>query len=274
VTKTGITVEEVKSHVLYGILLKAAGENAPLPDAAIQDKIRAAEDHIEHALRVFFGPRRVFSGVERRQNSTGVLKLPDDYDPAVDWNEPAYDYHNDFWGYDRWGAIKLRRYPVRRVFQVVFAYPQAEPVYRVPDPWIAIDRRYGLVRLVPGAQAAVYANFTGWFINAILGGRGLPQSIYVDYECGFTQQELADEHSDLLEAVRMRTFLLLAGTLSIVLTGGFSSESLSLDGLSRSTSAGGKYGPYSGIIEQLETREKELIATWESAHKGVPMVFI
>lgn len=272
-TKTGITAAEIKDHVLYGVLLKATGESAPLPDQAIENKIRAAEDYVARQLRIFWAPTRVFSDAERRASAPPPLALPVDYDPNRDWSEPAYDYATDFWGYDRWGALKLRRYPVRSVSQIVFAYPQSTPVYKVPDSWIAVDRRYGLVRLVPGAQATVYASFVGWFMNAILGGRGLPQSIYVDYTVGFTPEEVARDHADLLELVRIRTFILLAGSLSIVLTGGMASESLSVDGLSRSVSAGGKYGPYSGVVELLEQRERELLRTWEAAHKGIPMVF-
>jgi len=279
-----VTVESIKATDLYGILLRAKGEAADFSDDAIQQKIVAAEDFYSNNLKLSWFVQRVFTDVHGRgadphgkvfpgNDPLGVLNLPADYNELTDLDEPAYDYQRDFWGEERWGFLQLWRRPVRDIVQVVFAYPGTQPIYRVPDEWIRLDKRYGKLQLIPSSGTAIYASFNAYFLGVIAGGRGLPQSIYVDYVVGYTVDLLNAQHQDLLEGLRLRTVLLLMGILGIVRLGGLTNDSLSLDGLSRSRGTSGKYGPYSGRIELAIEQEKEIRNSWLASRRGIPVVF-
>ena len=85
---------------------------------------------------------------------------------------PAYDYYSNFFDGNRWGWIRLRRYPIQSVQSVVFAYPNIDnTVFTVPPSWIRVDEPFGLVRLVPD-RVAVYASFSAYILSVFSGGRG------------------------------------------------------------------------------------------------------
>lgn len=277
--KSPVTVQSIKDHDLYGVLLQAKGEALPLSDSAILEKLFAAEDFYEDNLKLSWKVTRVFSDVHGRTHgvfppNAGILTLPADYDELKDLDEPAYDYNRDFWGEERWGYLQLWRRPVRDVTRVVFAYPGTQPVYQVPPEWVRLDRRYGKLQLVPSSGTAIFASFNAYFLGVIAGGRGLPQSIYVDYVTGFTADLIQAQHQHLIEGVRLRTIILLLGMLGIVRLTGLTNDSLSIDGLSRSRGTSGKYGPYSGRIELAIEQEKEYRATWRDSRRGVACVWV
>ena len=279
-SKTGISADELKASELYGIVIRALGENADLDDTVIMQKLYAAEDFYERDLQLFWNPRRVFSDVYGRQagifpgaNSLGLL--PVDFDEVEDVSEPAYNYDTDLWGEERWGHMSLNWRPVRSITKFFFAYPGVEPIYSVPPTWVRLDQKFGHIQLVPSSTTAIFATFNAYFLGVIAGGRGLPQSIYVDYTAGFTPEELQRDHQDLLEGVRLRTLLNIIGIAGTAVAGARSGGSLGLDGLSESTQfGGGKFGPYSGRIELAMDREKEIRETWNREGRGINMVVV
>lgn len=276
--KTPITVAELKDEELYGVVLQAAGEAQPFSDAAIQRRLIAAEDEYERDLQIRWQPTRVFSDVWGRQQgvfpANSLAKLPDDYDPLTDLDEPAYNYASDFWGDGRWGEMDLGWRPVRDITAVWFAFPGTNPIWQVPRTWIRPDRRFGAVQIVPSSAVAVYASFNAFILGVIAGGRGLPQSIFIDYVTGFADGELEQHHNDLLEGVRLRTMLQLLPMLSTAAApGGTQGGSLGLDGLSRSRQFG-PLGPYSAKIQQAIDREQEIRTNWKRKERGIPMAVL
>lgn len=274
--KTPITVEEIVEEELYGVLLKSRIEPAALKAEAIKRKLRAAEDFYESDLETKFSPTRVFSGAFDRQNATtqeGKLGLPNDFDRIKDLEHPALDYEPWLWNGYQWGPLTLPFKPLRDISQVVLAYPATTPVFRIPKHWIKPDLRYGSLMLVPAtAEASAFPlnRFVGRLIG---GGLSIPRALYVDYTCGFTHAELLAHHENLLDGIRKRTLLMLGGIMSTTLTGGQTGGSLSMDGLSRSRSFGGKFGAYSAAIELAIEQEKEVRESWKRQNKGVPMVW-
>lgn len=277
--KTPISINEFKQHELYGVVTFAANEQGALSDDAIVQKLAAAEDFYERSLQIRFQETRVFSDVWGRQHSTfppgSIADLPDDFDPINDLDEPAYDYATDFWGGDQWGKLFLNYRPIRDISQVFFAFPGTQPVWSVPLTWLRPDRKFGSFQIVPSSSVAVYATFNAYILGVLAGGRGLPQSIYVDYTVGFTPDELCTHHNDLLEGVRLHAMLATLGLVSTAANpGGVQSSSLSIDGLSRSRSWGGKWGAYSGKIELAIQREQDIRESWARKEKGIPLAFV
>lgn len=283
--KSPVTPEEIQAGELYGVLLKARGEAAPLDGQFIAQKIAVAEDYLERELALRWKPTRVFSDVFARLRAmqpTSRLALfeksdqhPTGFDRLTDIAEPAYDYTMDFWAEERWGFMQLNYRPVRDVSKFVFAFPGAMPVWEPPLTWLRLDQKFGTIQLVPSTAEAVYVSFNAFLLGTLAGGRGLPQSIYVDYEVGFDADELTSNHQDLLELVRLTATLSIFGIAQTAIApGGAGSTSLGLDGLSRSVGFSGKWGPYSGRIELAMERAKVLLDSWKRRERGVPMVVV
>lgn len=275
-SKTGIRIEDLKGHDLYGVLLRAQTEAAPLPDGVIEQKLFAAEDFYERDLNIRFGLARVFSAPEQRLgHQDPLLRVPADYDPLRDISEPAYDYPVGLWDGDRWALMQLRRRPVKKIDQIIFTWAGAQRVWRVPAEWIGLDRQFGTVQITPVTGPAVIMSFSHYLMTVIAGGRGLPHAILIDYRTGYTPEELAMHHQDLLEGVRLRTLLGLFGLLgTVVMPQGEAGVGLGLDGLSRSRSFGGRFGPYSARIELALAQEQEIREMWRGRQHGMVMEFL
>lgn len=273
-TKTGITPQEILSHELYGVLVRASAEPVSLPPEAIYNKIRAAEDSYEHGLNIFFEERRVVSDPTRRPG--GVPLDPATYDHA----EPAYHYPRDFFLAERHGHLDFRTRPVWSISQLFFAFNgSAGKVFDfqrdgVPG-WALLDSKFGRLRLEPPINGAygAFGSHAGFLLHRVAGGAGVPNALYIDYVAGFGVARLKHDHMDLLEGVRLRTTLLLFGILGNVRSKGLASQSLSEDGLSRSQSAAsGKWGAYSGAVELAMQNEAAIFDSWKRSERGVPLV--
>ena len=274
-TKTGIGAAEIKRDQLYGVLTKASGEDAPYGDVEILEKVRAAENFYEHDLNILFGKHKIISMATER----GITVNPDADPPEIE--EPGYDYETGLFEGERWSFLQLRHRPVipdrdtrSGITNVIFSFPSAtSPVFTVPQSWIRPSFKFGELNLIP-AEGAILASFTAFFLRTATGGvYGIPKTIFVDYFAGLEKERLKNDHADLLEGVRMRTFLLLAGILSNIRSEGLQSGSIGLDGLSHSRGFG-KYGAYSGTIEHYMNQEKGIRRSWKDHNKGVVLTVV
>ncbi len=274
-SKTGTRVEDLKSQELYGILIKASAEDRPLPDEKILEDLYAAEDFYERTLQMRFRESRVFSDVRGRNLFQDPTMHVGDFDEIEDIEEPAYDYEALQWMGERWGMLRLSWRPVRSVSKVILTAPGSQRVYTVPDSWIALDKRQGMLQIRPAEGPAVLVTFAGSLLGLMGAGRGIPQSIYVDYTTGYTPEVLEAHHRDLLRGVRLRALLsTMQSVAGLATPAGAQSGSLSLDGLSRSQSWGGKWGAYSGVIELAIAEEERIRDAWLTKEHGVPIGFL
>lgn len=193
-TKTGITPAEIRQDYWFGTL-SAFVKSDKLTESYLWRKIRAQEDEIERDLGILW-------------KETRIRSEPDANDTDFDLIEPAYDYDSLFFSDDRWGYIQLRRTPVRSVQRMAFAYPNPDrATFNVPLTWIRLDQQFGFIRIVPDG-ASILANFTGYMFQVFSGGRGIPQSILIDYTAGFSSgvksaaDSLNDSYADLLEHLK------------------------------------------------------------------------
>jgi hypothetical protein len=259
--KTPLTVDDILGSALYGQLITAAGETAPLSRRAVWMALRAAEDSYEHDLGTFLQIRRIASDPFLRQ-----------MDPATyDVDEPAYNHEADLWTESRWSFLQTRRRPVEAIDKMVFAYPMQEgPIdavgFVVPPIWIRVDRRSGQLHLIPTGPHVIVASFNAYVMSMIAAGRGVPRSIFIDYRAGLGCDALMSEYSYLLTGIAARTVLQLAIPLTTARSGNVSSHSISQDGQSQSESfGGGKWGALSGVVELAKDRDDAAIKTFRTA---------
>lgn len=261
--KTGITPEELQRGELYGVLDKARGEAKPLGPDIIAQKIRAAEDWIEHEANVRFGTQRIVCEPQRR----GIAST--DYDRE----EAPYDFQRDMLLDERWGYFELRERPVVQIDRFFFRFPGTtfSQTFNIVPDWIRLEKQFGHVQIVPSSGTGMTIFALQAFVASILGtGRGVPQALYVDYQAGLSREALCRDHQDLLEAVRIAATLFLFGILDTIRSGGLASQSLSQDGQSRSQSpASGKWGAYSGRVEMALANLDRVLNTWRRHERGI-----
>lgn len=276
-SKTGLTAAAIKGDELYGKLLRARGEPSDYPDDAIMRRVYAAEDFYERDLQIKFRPTRVFSNPHLRARSADPFVKVTDFDPAVDLSIPAFAYERGWFDDSRWGGVVLPHRPVISLDKVFYWYPGTAigSSWKLDIEWLRLDDATGWVQVVPaqGTLMPLLA-LNAYILSSIAQARDIPQSFFVDYTTGFEAGVLEAQHQDLLEGVRLRALLLMAGILGTVLTGGRQSVSLGLDGLSKSGGyGGGRFGAYSGEIEAAVEREKEIRESWGQREHGVSVAF-
>jgi hypothetical protein len=153
---------------------------------------------------------------------------------AYDEEEDAYPYRHDKWV--RSGRLALRRRPVLSVerFEIFTITDQ-----RLLDlkPWLRIDHRKGVLNWFP-RTGAIGGSFTqpAFFrlgINQNMGD--YPHGYKVDYTAGYADaSKVPDDLRDIIGKIAAVKALNIVGDGFIA---GFSSSSLSLDGVSESFSS-------------------------------------
>jgi len=248
-TKSGIDPAALAGSRLFGLIASVQPAGG-FDEDYMTEKVRQAEDSLERDLQLFLKTTRIISEPD------GTVVKGVDYDVE----EPGYDYDADFFTGEKWGWVKLRHHPVQSVQSMVFAYPNADSrVFTVPTTWIRLDKNFGIVRLVPD-KVAVYASFSAYILSIFSGGRGVPQSVLINYTAGFQAGELAANHTDLLEAIKRRALL-------EILADGFIPQSFSnsADGLSQSISTD---------LSKLREDDARFVTTYRDHIKGVRMVVV
>jgi len=247
-SKLGITVKEIRTDRVFGMLCHLK-PSADWSDDYFEKKIRAAEDDFEQAMGIRLTP-------------TKIKCEPTAEDTDYDLEEPAYPYEAAMFEGERWGWLQLRQSPVLSVERMVFAYPNVDrAVFTVPvsgnDSWLRLDKKYGRIQLVPSKQAA-FASFNSHILSIFSGGRGLPQSIFIDYTAGLTDKQLEREYSNIPECIKRSTVIMIAA--DALVPGSFSNSS---DGHSQSISF--ELAKY----REDEDRERRMI---RQRLKGIPLV--
>lgn len=194
-----------------------------LSDDYLWSKILSAEKEAQRNLRVFFEPTEIFPESWTQED---IDALPE----GMPWaEEPGYDYDPDFFHGERWGMIVTRQKPIIKVSSIRFFYPApTSQVFAVPIDWVRMDKKYGVIRLVPASQA-FYAPLGAFLMQALGAGRIIPHMMHVRYTAGL--QNVTTEYPDLINVIyRMATLEIMKDAF---ING---SESISGDGLSQSRS--------------------------------------
>lgn len=143
--------------------------------------------------------------------------------------EPALDYGPEVWNGESWGLLRLNTRPIISVESIKFNYPApTQSFFTVPNDWIRLDKKAGIIQLVP-ASAAFAAPLNAFIMAAMGGGRRIPMMVQVRYTAGL--QNIESKWPHLLSAVKRQCVLNL---VKIAMTP--QSGSISADGLSQSMS--------------------------------------
>ena len=210
---------------------------AAMTDSYLYGKLLTAEAKAQRELRVFFAPT-VILPEEATQDEIDALELAGTRYAM----EPAYDYDPGFFHGESWGFIQTRQKPLISVQSIKLRYPMPTmSVFDVPNDWVRLDRKYGHIRLVPGAMQ-FSAPLAVFVMPALGGGRFVPNMIQVRYTAGL--RNAAADYPDLVDVVMKMASVGIIEDAMMPASG-----SISADGLSQSIST--DVSKYQDVIDRL-----------------------
>ncbi|GAB6276249.1 MAG: hypothetical protein SAMD01599839_07890 [Rectinema sp.] len=218
-----LTVDDLRKTYLWGIEFKASNGEL-FTDAQVRSTIRSASDEIARALKITIEKKRILCQPD------ASLVLGVDYDEAED----PYTYRHDKW--NRSGRIVLRRRPIISVSRFEF-YGIADQKILNLLSWTRIDHRKGVISFYPraGSDNSFRIIPAAMTLGASWMSGDYPHGYKVDYVAGYENSSRIPD--DLREVIGKVAACKLLNIIGDGLIAGFSSSSLSIDGLSESFSS-------------------------------------
>lgn len=146
--------------------------------------------------------------------------------------EYGYDFDPDLW--NNFGFLQLRHKPILSITRAELKGPTLVSVLNLID-WKRVNKKVGQVHFFPTNQMTYGPPGTGYATMLMYAQARYPQAFEIDYETGF--ETAAQVPSDLREVIGKWCALKMLGVIGDGLLAGFSSQSVSLDGLSESFSS-------------------------------------
>lgn len=218
-----LTVDDLRKTYLWGIDFKA-GNGELFTDAQVRSTIRSATDEIARALKITIEKTKIVC--QPGENLVRGL----DYDEAED----PYTYRHDKW--NRSGRIVLRRRPILSVLRFEL-YGIADQKILNLLSWARIDHRKGVLSFYPraGSDNSFRIIPAALTLGSNLLAGDYPHGYKVDYVAGYDHAGCVPD--DLREIIGKVAACKLLNIIGDGLIAGFSSSSISMDGLSESFSS-------------------------------------
>ncbi len=218
-----VTPDDIRFTYLWGTDFKATN-GASYTDAQIRFFINAAVEEIARMLDITIVKRKIrYNAVDRN------LKKGTDYD--VD--EAVYDFK--FSKISRYGVIKTRQRPILKLHKLNLLSRYAN-VKDLKETTI-VDKTKGILKLMerpirPSDRTSGISTAIG-----IYGNQTINAHLFyaIDYDVGFETSD--DVPADLRQTIAKYASVQLLNIIGDGLMSGFSSSSLSMDGLSESFSS-------------------------------------
>lgn len=208
---TIITAQELKDNFLFGIPLTSPLTGQTLSDDAIQFHLDAATAWLERYLQV---------------------DIKQKY-----YSQERHDYVRS--EYFNWGYIKLNHYPILKILQFLVIYPNTGQSTAFPLQWIQTDAEglTGVIQVVPGVgSASSFIIGQGSTLLPLLfnSNEYLPDLFKVSYLAGFPNGKTPD---NIIQVIGKKASIDIMTQLSnAILVNGLTHQSISIDGVSQSTS--------------------------------------
>ena len=286
ITKTGLSVCDLKSFLVIPIQNYGTSPPQPLTDQTITTWLRWAEDEVENDTNIRLCQTMIAAPPARSQYeaastfiqpASGYQQLGLDYD----FEEPAYDFFFPRAQDDGWMYQRLRWRPVQSVSpttsgqivdavnftgvkNVSFIYPLLNSFFQVPVPWIVEDRQHGYIRLVPQVNVgmlplfALQLNFMG-FTNGIPGG------LWLQYSAGLTANDYNSNWSFIRQLVLARAAVTTLQMMQLTVNLGVQETELSQDGLKYRA----RYNPAGAFAGQIKMMEDQVMRLTKQARARV-----
>jgi hypothetical protein len=151
----------------------------------------------------------------------------------TDEDDP-YDFDPQYW--TKFGFIQLRHWPLIKVTRAIWYSPvEGEVMNMIDNQWIRVEKQFGQLHMFPtgGFSYGPYSVYGPLWTRAY--GAPYPDGFQFDYETGYKNADLVPD--SLRSTIAKYATIKCLAVIGDGLLAGFSSQSVSLDGLSESFSS-------------------------------------
>ncbi len=264
-----LTPDDIRYTYLWGIDATASDvAESSFTDEQFRFFIREALGEFERMLTIDIR-KRVY-----KCNPDPLLKRSKYWRSGVDYTDEddAYPYDPILW--QNFGFVQLRHVPLLSVERAVMKNPvQGQMMDLIDNKWLRISKQTGQLHMYPQGGAAYGVFSTGVLPWRIFGGR-YADAFEFDYTTGFYSAEFVPD--DLRSVIGKWTTIKAMASIGDGLLAGFSSQSVSLDGLSESfSSTQSATSAYFGArIIQYQKEIKEWLDGNRMKYGVIPMSFV
>ncbi|RDE12123.1 MAG: hypothetical protein C4K49_10600 [Candidatus Thorarchaeota archaeon] len=195
-----------------------------------------------------------------------------DGDPLIYTDEEfPYDFDPDTWL--NFGFVQLRHSPIIEVTRFELVGPTESSILDLRE-WARVEKDFGQLHAFPRNQM-LYGPFLGAYGTVLLWQmKRYPQGLEIDYESGFENSDAVP--ADLRDVIGKWSACKMLNITGDGILPGFSSQSVSLDGLSESFSS--TQSPTNAYFGARINQYLKEIADWLSKNKykygGIPLGFV
>lgn len=266
-----LTADDMRYNYLWGIDLVSNNAGADEWDDKQSDySVMASVQDFEKTLNIDIIRRKWKTkpvvGVDRKVD----IWMEGDSSIYTDEEFP-YDFDPDTWM--NFGFLQLRHFPILNVSRFMLVGPTESSILDLLT-WMRAEKEHGQLHAFPRNQM-LYGPFLGAYGTVLLWQmKRYPQGIEVDYETGFANSDAVP--SDLRDVIGKWAACKMLNIAGDGILPGFSSQSLSLDGLSESfSSTQSATNAYFGARINQYIKE---IGDWLQKNKykygGIPLGFV
>lgn len=236
-----LTADDIRYHYMWGIDAVANDKmNSEWDDEQTRFTVETAVKDIEKWLTIDIYHRKykTWPNLELGVSRPGQdIKVPIwmDGDPKIYTDEEMpYDFNPDEWM--NYGFLQLRHRPIIKMNRLQLVGPTGSAVLDLlQNNWVRINKITGQLNSFPRNQMIFGPAMMGYGSILMWTMKRYPQGLEADYETGF--QTAADIPADLREIVGKLSAVKILNFVGDGLLPGFSSQSVSLDGLSEAFSS-------------------------------------
>lgn len=193
---------------------------------------------------------------------------------GVDYTDLEDTYPYDPITWQNFGFLQLRHVPVISVERCTLFNPvRGEVINLLDDGWVRLDRNMGQLHMYPtGGQP--YGPFASGVLPWRFWGGRFPNAFEVDYTTGYPTAEFVPD--DLRSVIGKWACIKCLASIGDGLLAGFSSQSVSLDGLSESfSSTQSATSAYFGArIKQYQDEVKDWLVRNRMKYGVPPLSFV
>lgn len=224
-----VTADDMRYHYLFGIDEVAQNANKdPWDDEQYRSVVKASVAEFEKYLDLDIVRRKY---VTRPDDS---LVKADVWMSGVDYTDEEFPYTFDPEMWKNYGFLALKHRPVIEVSKAELVGPTGATVLNLLD-WIRLDKELGQLNFFPKNQIA-YGPFEAGYGSILLWRiRRYPQGLFIDYETGYENANRVP--FELRDVIAKYAAIKSLNIIGDAILPGFSSQSISLDGLSESFSS-------------------------------------
>lgn len=194
---------------------------------------------------------------------------------GVDYTDEDSSYDFDPQQWSEFGFIQLRHWPLISVERAVWLSPvKGEIMNMVENDWLRLHKQFAQIRMFPkgGFTYGPYSVYGPLWTG--MGAKRYPGAFEFDYTTGYESSDFVPE--GLRSAIKKYATIKILAVVGDGLLAGFSSQSISLDGLSESfSSTQSATSAYFGArIKQYRDEIKEWLTQNRYKFAPIPISFV